>query len=102
MGVRVEDQWDSNLFLNFLERWAIGTYPWWFGFTEVAAFLAGDPFHEGNGVPSPLFRAFRLMNVKFFAFFARTPWICERPGLSLLTKCFLLIWSKNTVVVYRS
>lgn len=54
-------------------------------FIEVASFLAGDPFHEGNGAPSPLFRAFRLMNAKFFAFFPRTPWSCVLgKGLSYL------------------
>lgn len=45
---------------------------WCFSFTGVAAFLNQDLFHEGSGAPTPLFHAFRLVNVKFFARFTRT------------------------------
>lgn len=57
-----------------------------FSFSNVAAFLAQDLFHEGNGAPSSLFRAFRLMNVKFFARFQGTPWSC------VLRKARLSLW----------
>lgn len=57
-----------------------------FSFSNVAAFLAQDLFHEGNGAPSSLFRAFRLMNVKFFARFQGTPWSC------VLGKARLSLW----------
>lgn len=40
-----------------------------FSFASVAAFFAQDPFHEGKGAPSPLFRAFRMVNVKFLLAF---------------------------------
>lgn len=71
-----------------------------FSFPTVPAFLAQDLFHKRNGTPSPLFRAFRLMNVKFFALFQLIPWSClgERPGLSLLIEYLLRIWSKDTLV----
>lgn len=71
-----------------------------FSFPNVAAFLARDPFHEGNGVPSPLFRAIRLVNMKFFACLPRTPWSCvlgKRPGLSLLIECLLRIWFSDVL-----
>lgn len=36
--------------------------------------------HEENGAPSSLFRAFRLVNVKFFARYQSTPWSCFGKG----------------------
>lgn len=41
-----------------------------FSFSTVPAFLAQDLFHKRNGTPCPLFRAFRLMNVKFLPSFS--------------------------------
>lgn len=72
-----------------------------FSFSNVAAFLAQDLFHEGNGAPSSLFRAFRLVNVKFFAHFQRTPWSCflgKAQVIFLDCECLLRIWSKDELV----
>lgn len=73
-----------ELVLKFPRTWVRGTsLSSCISFPNVSAFLAQDPFHKRNGTPSPLFRAFRLMNVKFFARFQLTPWSCvlgQGPG----------------------
>lgn len=64
------DQWDPDLFGNPLERGGGGALlSSRFSFASVAAFFAQDPFHEGNGAPSPLFHACRLVNMKFLLAF---------------------------------
>lgn len=48
-------------------RWNVGEGPLAVALLvlpTLVAFLAQDPFHEGNGAPSPLFRAFGVVNVK--------------------------------------
>lgn len=70
------DQWDPNLFQNPLEHGAGGSRRRLLGFSTSLRFYPEIRFHGGNGAPSPLFGAFRLMNVKFFARFPRTPWSC--------------------------
>lgn len=73
--------------------WVRGTPPSsCFSFASVAAFVAQDPFHEGNGAPSPLFRAFRLVNMHFLLAFHALPWSrVFRKGPCLFVACLLRI-----------
>lgn len=65
-----------ELVLKPAGTWVRGaSLPSCFSFLNVAAFVvAAIPSHEGNGAPSPLFRAFGLVNVKFCALFPSPRW----------------------------